>query len=107
MHGLAFPEATEDHPWGHSALKVRGKTFVWLDRDESGGFSMTVKLPISRDFAETFDWAEPAGYGLARSGWITCRLPPDVAPDIDLLKSWIAQSYRAVALKKLAKALPH
>ncbi len=104
-HGLAFPEATEDHPWGHTALKVRSKTFAWFGADEAV-FSMTVKLPVSRDFAETFDWAEPAGYGLGRSGWISCRIGPEADPDLDLLKSWMAQSYRAVAPKKLGKALP-
>ena len=100
--GLALPEATEDHPWGHSALKVRGKTFVWLDKGEKGdGLSLTVKLPVSRDFALVFDFAEPAGYGLGRSGWISCRFAKDEAADLDLMKRWIAESYRAVAPKKL------
>ena len=26
---LKFPEATEDHPWDHIAIKVKGKTFVF------------------------------------------------------------------------------
>ena len=103
--GLAFPEVEEDHPWGHTALKVRGKTFVWLDETE-GAFSLTIKLPASRDFAEMFDFAAPAGYGLGRSGWISCRFGPDESPDLDLLKRWIAESYRAVAPKKLAKLVP-
>ena len=98
-YGLALPEATEDHPWGHTALKVRGKTFVWLDKGE--GLSLTVKLPVSRDFALVFDFAEPAGYGLGRSGWISCRFGEDEAADLDLMKRWIAESYRAVAPKKL------
>ena len=104
-HGLGFPEAVEDFPWGHTALKVRGKTFAWLG-EEDGKLGLTVKLPVSRDFAELFDFAEPAGYGLGRSGWITARFPPDAAPDLDLLKRWIAESYRAVAPKKLAALLP-
>ena len=105
--GLAFPEAVEDFPWGHTAVKVRGKTFLWLDQGEKGdGLSLTVKLPVSRDFALVFDFAEPAGYGLGRSGWISCRFAKDEAPDLDLLKRWIAESYRAVAPKKLAAALP-
>ena len=104
-HGLAFAEAEEDFPWGHTALKVRGKTFAWLDETD-GAFSMTVKLPVSRDFALVFDFAEPAGYGLGRSGWISCRLRAGEAPDLDLLKRWIAESYRAVAPKKLAELLP-
>ena len=99
--GLAFPEAEEDFPWGHTAIKVRGKTFAWLDRSE-GVLSLTVKLPVSRDFALVFDFAAPAGYGLGRSGWISCRFPPPEVTDLDLLKRWIAESYRAVAPKRLA-----
>jgi predicted DNA-binding protein (MmcQ/YjbR family) len=105
-HGLAFPEAVEDFPWGHTALKVRSKTFAWLGEEEDGGLGLTVKLPVSRDFAETFDFAAPAGYGLGRSGWITCRFGAGEAPDLDLLKRWLAESYRAVAPKKLAALLP-
>lgn len=29
-YALSFPEAGEDHPWGHIAVKVRGKAFVFL-----------------------------------------------------------------------------
>ena len=103
--GLALPETVEDFPWGHTALKVRGKTFAWLDKSE-GALSLTVKLPVSRDFALVFDFAEPAGYGLGRSGWIACRFPKGEKPDLDLLKRWIAESYRAVAPKKLGALVP-
>ena len=118
-HGLGFPEVVEDFPWGHTALKVRNKTFVWLDETD-GALSLTVKLPVSRDFALVFDFASPAGYGLGRSGWISCRFGPGETPDdgapsalsggqgdpiIDLLKNWLAESYRAVAPKKLAASL--
>ena len=104
-HGLGFPEATEDFPWVHSALKVRGKTFAWLSEDEAGIAYCTVKLPVSRDFAELFDFASPAGYGLGKSGWISCRFAPGEEPDVDLLKRWLAESYRAVAPKKLGALL--
>src|SRR5919107_832711 len=105
--GLGLPEAVEDHPWGHSALKVRGKTFVWLDKGDKGdGLSLTVKLPVSRDFALVFDFTEPAGYGLGRSGWISCRFAPGEAADLELIERWIAESYRAVAPKKLAALVP-
>ena len=106
-HGLGMPEASEDFPWGHCALKVRGKTFAWLDKDkDEGRLGLTVKLPVSRDFALVFDFAEPAGYGLGRSGWISCRFARGEAPDLDLLRRWIAESYRAVAPKKLAVQVP-
>jgi predicted DNA-binding protein (MmcQ/YjbR family) len=106
-HGLGMPEAAEDHPWGHCALKVRGKTFAWLGKGEQGdGLSLTVKLPVSRDFALVFDFAEPAGYGLGRSGWISCRFDAGEAADLDLMKRWIAESYRSVAPKKLGAMVP-
>ena len=99
-HGLSLPEATEEFPWGHSALKVRGKTFVFLNQSDEE-LSLSVKLPASRDFALIFDWAEPTGYGLGRSGWITARFVPDDEPDMELLQRWIVESYKAIAPKKL------
>jgi predicted DNA-binding protein (MmcQ/YjbR family) len=103
--GLGLPEAGEEAPWGHCALKVRKKTFVFLNLEEVE-LSLSVKLPASRDFALIFDWAEPTGYGLGRSGWVSGRFGPADAIDLDLLKRWIAESYRAVAPKKLAALVP-
>ena len=99
-HGLGLPEAVEEFPWGHSALKVRGKTFVFLNQSEEE-LSLSVKLPVSRDFALIFDWAEPTGYGLGRSGWVSARFGPNDEPDMELLQRWIVESYKAVAPKKL------
>ena len=104
-YGLSLPEAVEEFPWGHSALKVRGKTFVFLNREEDG-LSLSVKLPVSRDFALIFNWAEPTGYGLGRSGWISGRFGAGDEIDLRLLKRWIAESYRAVAPKKLGAQVP-
>ena len=101
-HGLALPEAVEEFPGGHSALKVRGKTFVFLNQSEEE-LSLSVKLPASRDFALIFDWAEPTGYGLGRSGWVSARFGPDDEPDLELLERWIVESYKAIAPKKLGR----
>ena len=103
--GLSLPEAAEEVPWGHSALKVRGRSFVFLSLEEDE-LSMSVKLPASRDFALVFDFTEPTGYGLGRSGWITSRFARDDKIDLELLKRWISESYRAFAPKKLSKLLP-
>ena len=100
-HGLALPEAVEEHPWGHSALKVRKKTFVFLNL-EPERFSLSTKLPVSRDFALLLEFTEATGYGLGRAGWVTSSFAPGDAIDLELLKRWIAESYRAVAPKKLA-----
>lgn len=91
-------------PWGHSALKVRNKSFVFLNLDEDA-LSLSMKLPASRDFGLIFDWAEPTGYGLGRSGWVTARFGAGEAIDLDLLTRWIRESYRAVAPKRLGATL--
>ena len=33
---LGFPEAHEEFPWGECAVKVRGKTFLFMSIDETG-----------------------------------------------------------------------
>lgn len=104
-YGLSLPEAAEEMPWGHSALKVRGRSFVFLALEEEA-LSLSVKLPASRDFALVFDFTEPTGYGLGRSGWVTSRFRPKDEIDLDLLKRWITESYRAFAPKKLSKLVP-
>ena len=68
-------------------------------------FSMTVKLPVSSEMALTLAWAEPTGYGLGKSGWVTARLAAGSDVDLDTMKGWIDQSYRAVAPKALVKPL--
>ena len=103
--GLTLPESVEEHPWGHSALKVRNKTFVFLNLEE-GRFSLSAKLPVSRDFALMLDFTQATGYGLGRSGWVTSAFAAGEAIDLDLLKRWIAESYRAIAPKRLAALVP-
>jgi predicted DNA-binding protein (MmcQ/YjbR family) len=103
-HALAFPEATEDFPWGHRALKVKGKAFVFMAR-EGDELSLSVKLPQSQAVALMLPFAEPTGYGLGRSGWVTARFPGSKKPPLDVLRAWIEESYRAVAPKKLVKAM--
>jgi predicted DNA-binding protein (MmcQ/YjbR family) len=102
--GLGYPEATEDFPWGHRALKVRGKAFCFLSR-EDGALSVTTKLPSSGLAALDLPFTEPTGYGLGRSGWVTARFAPDAQPPLDILALWLEESYRAVAPKRLGKLL--
>ncbi|HEY0626407.1 MAG TPA: MmcQ/YjbR family DNA-binding protein [Allosphingosinicella sp.] len=104
-YGLDLPEAVEEMPWGHSALKVRGRSFVFLNLEEDR-LSLSMKLPVSRDFALIFDFTEPTGYGLGRSGWVTSSFAKGDEIDLDLMKRWIVESYRAFAPKKLSKLLP-
>jgi predicted DNA-binding protein (MmcQ/YjbR family) len=102
-HALAFPETREDQPWGESAIKVKGKTFLFM-RCDADGLGLSVKLPQSGPFALDRRFAEPASYGLGASGWVTASFAPGAKPPVDLLKGWIEESYRAVAPKKLLAA---
>jgi predicted DNA-binding protein (MmcQ/YjbR family) len=98
-HALSYPEAFEDHPWGEPVVKVRGKIFVFLGREE--GLSLSVKLPTSAPFAFDLPYCEPTGYGLGKAGWVTARFRARDAVPVEVLKRWIDESYRAVAPKKL------
>lgn len=93
---LSYPEAHEDHPWGETAIKVRGKVFVFLGAD-----GLTVKLPRSFEFALEYPGTKPAAYGLGKSGWISSGFGTRNTPPLDVLEHWIAESYSAVAPKKL------
>jgi len=99
---LALPESYEEFPWGHRAMKVNGKTFVFLVLDEEV-LSLSLKLPCSGLFALTLPFAMPTEYGLGRSGWVTARFRPRDRIPLGLLRDWIEESYAAVAPKRLLK----
>jgi predicted DNA-binding protein (MmcQ/YjbR family) len=106
-HALGLPEAWEDSPWGDSVVKVGKKIFVFLSPLDQPDptWSLSVKLPVSSAEALATTTSSPTGYGLGRAGWVTITLAGTPQPDIDLLKDWIEESYRAVAPKKLARLL--
>lgn len=105
-YAMQYPETREDHPWGHRAIKVKGKAFLFLGGDKNTKeLSLSVKLPSSRDMAADLPFAEPTGYGLGKSGWVTARFAKAGDVPVDLVKAWIDESYRAIAPKKLVKEL--
>ena len=103
-HALAFPATSEHFPWGELAVKVQGKTFLFM-RAEKDTLSFSVKLPQSREFAIDLPFAAPTGYGLGRSGWITATFEKTVGFPVDVIKDWVTESYRAVAPKRVLREL--
>jgi len=101
---LAYPGASESMPWGHSAIKVNGKSFVFLSADD-GTFSLSAKLPSSSGVALGLPFAASTGYGLGKSGWVTARFPLGTRIPVALLSMWIDESYRAIAPKRLVARL--
>lgn len=101
---MAYPEATEDNPWGHRAFKVRGKTFLFL-ATESSGLSVSLKLPESGVLALELPFAEPTGYGLGKSGWVSAKWSAGKDVPLALVGEWLDESYRAIAPKKLSAGM--
>ncbi len=102
--GMGYPEVTEEFPWGHRTLKVKGKAFVFLTLTGEG-LSMSVKLPQSNGAALMLPFAQPTGYGLGKSGWVSASFGARDTPPLEILRQWLDESYRAVAPKKLVAQL--
>ncbi|MEV7993101.1 MmcQ/YjbR family DNA-binding protein [Streptomyces sp. NPDC086077] len=101
---LGLPGAVEEFPWGESVAKVDTKVFVFLGMgDGSHPPGVTVKLrdDTSHAHALTAPGAEPAGYGLGRSGWVRIPVRSEGAPMAELLCDWVEESYRVIAPKRL------
>jgi predicted DNA-binding protein (MmcQ/YjbR family) len=106
-HGLAYPGAHLKSPWpGHKDLAVDDKTFAYLST-EGEPLGVGCKLPRSAAVALMLPGASPMAYGLGKSGWVSLKLDGVAAADIDvdMLKAWIEESYRAQASKRRVKEL--
>jgi predicted DNA-binding protein (MmcQ/YjbR family) len=103
-HALRYPDTTEDFPWEHRAIKVKGKVFLFLFRDSSH-LSLTVKLPESNRAALALPFASATQYGLGKSGWVTARFEGKAQPPVEMLSEWIDESFRAIAPKRVLAKL--
>ncbi|MEO8703504.1 MAG: MmcQ/YjbR family DNA-binding protein [Kofleriaceae bacterium] len=102
--GLGYPGAHTKSPWpGHLDLAVKDKTFAYLSI-EGEPLGISCKLPQSSGIALMLPFCTPTAYGLGKSGWVSAKFDDD-APDVDMLKAWIDESYRAQAPKKLLAQL--
>lgn len=103
--GLGYPGAHYKSPWPtHMDLAVNDKTFSYLSL-EGEPLSISCKLPHSAGAALMLPFCKPTGYGLGKSGWVSASFGPDDAIDVDMLRAWIDESYRAQAPKKFVRAL--
>ena len=104
---MAYPETREDFPWGHRAIKVKGKAFLFMaiGKNNDNVFSLSVKLPQTGEIALRLPFANSTGYGLGKSGWVTARFGPRDAVPVDMLREWIDESFRAIAPKQVLAKL--
>jgi predicted DNA-binding protein (MmcQ/YjbR family) len=105
-HALSYPETNEEFPWGHTAVKVKGKAFLFMAFEkEKGVLSLSVKLPVSGKVALALPFASPTEYGLGKSGWVTARFQAKDDVPVDMLKEWLDESFRAIAPKRVLAQL--
>ena len=103
--GLGLPGAHRKSPWPeHDDLAVKDKTFAYLPL-AGEPFRLGVKLRYTAEAALDLPFAEPMGYGLGKSGWVSFAPAPDEIPPLDQLKEWVEESYRAQAPKRLVREL--
>ncbi|HEY4181410.1 MAG TPA: MmcQ/YjbR family DNA-binding protein [Kofleriaceae bacterium] len=104
-YGMSYPGAHGKSPWpGHDDLAVNDKTFAYMS-SPGEPFSVGCKLPQSSQLALMLPYVTPMPYGLGKSGWVSAKVPPEQAVDLEMFKQWIDESYRAQAPKKLVKQL--
>jgi predicted DNA-binding protein (MmcQ/YjbR family) len=104
---LALPGATEHFPWGERVAKVNGKVFVFLGGDPVPGGTMGLSVKLSDSGRDALDlpFAKPTGYGLGKAGWVSANFEAGDRPPVEILKTWILESYRSIAPKKLLARL--
>jgi len=105
-HALKHPEAWADEPWpGDHVVKVGKKILVFLG-GEGKQVSVGVKLPRSLLFARAQKFVTKMGYGMDKSGWVAARFGKNDDIPLELLRSWIDESYETVAATALPKRKP-
>ena len=103
--GLTLPGAHRKSPWPeHDDLAVKDKTFAYLPA-KGRPFGLSCKLPYTGYEALQLPFAKPTAYGLGKSGWVSFSPPENEIPQIEQLKAWVEESYRAQAPKRLVKEL--
>jgi predicted DNA-binding protein (MmcQ/YjbR family) len=101
---LGYPGVAEEFPWDHHAYKTPNKkAFLFLTGRADGGFTCTMKLPYRNEEALRLKGAEPTGYGMAKSGWVTFVYSGRAKPPMTKLIDYLDESWRAVAPKKLSR----
>jgi len=106
-YALTFPGAYVEHPWGQTVVKVNRKVFLFINGAiaPEDGVSLSIKLPQSGADVLRLPLAEPMGYGMGKHGWVTLIIMRDDLLPLRLLETWIDESYRAIAPKRLLAEL--
>lgn len=96
---MSLPQAEEGTSCVNRAFSAGGKNFLFVGEKED---ECNVRLKLSDSIAEV----ESGGrFNVGKFGWTLLRFPPGDPPDAGALERWIAESFRALVPKKVAKLL--
>ncbi len=99
-----LPGAYEDRPWGSVHCKVQGKIFVGWGRHDDG--VMGIGFKTDKTLQAMLVASDPrfsiAAY-VGKHGWVDMKL--GAKPNWDEVETFIVESYRMIAPKKLVKEL--
>ena len=99
-HCKAKPDAKEEHPWGDTVFKVRGKGFAFMGPYGSSG-GVTVKPPADeREGLLGVPYISKAKY-IGRYGWVDVRVEDDES--LRLALELIDDTYEQIASRGRSK----
>lgn len=110
-YGLTLPETTVAHGWAMTRnLRVKDRMFAIFGdkaqpRDE---LTFITKLPISFEMVRELYFVRESRGWYRQHNWVIAHFGPDddITAELDTLKAWLRQSYRAMATKRLARLIP-
>lgn len=103
-HAMAMPGVTEGASCVNRAFKAGKKNFLFLGETEKGCRIM-LKLDASRSDAEVLAKTPGLDLGIGKTAWLTLRFDEEPGVEFETLQSWVDESYRLFATKKLLAEL--
>ncbi len=107
-YGLSLPE-TDMVPWATAQsqyMRVKGKGFAVFGHEaQTDELRIVLKLPISYEMIQELPFVRPSRGWNHQHRWATVHFGPEDDPfsELETLKGWIRQSYRAMAPKTLGR----
>jgi predicted DNA-binding protein (MmcQ/YjbR family) len=99
-HAKSKPDAKEEHPWGDTVFKVRGKSFAFMGPYGSSG-GVTVKPPADeREGLLELPYITKAKY-IGRYGWVDVTVEDDES--LRLALELIDDTYDQIASRRKSK----
>ena len=110
-YALSLPEVTIDRGWGTTRyIMVRKRGFLVFGdgkNEPADALTIIVKLPVSFEMVQDLWFVRESKGWFRQHNWVVAHFDADddITAELDTLKAWILQSYRARAPKTLLKQL--